>query len=157
GFEPVNNGFADRRLSHLAMPPRSRNGNDLAAYRQAIRGYSLRHLLRSALDYSTRALLPAPRGRLRDNISWRFFFPHSLPPTRKALSYALPIKALHLSPCHWLSGDGEVRVNDQRAVRQVNHGSIRCGTALERKPLGPRFDHDLSFAAQKEIKYAWQI
>ena len=22
GFEPGNNGFADRRLSHLAMPPR---------------------------------------------------------------------------------------------------------------------------------------
>ena len=25
GFEPGNNGFADRRLSHLAMPP-SRSG-----------------------------------------------------------------------------------------------------------------------------------
>ena len=24
GFEPVNNGFADRCLSHLAMPPRNR-------------------------------------------------------------------------------------------------------------------------------------
>jgi hypothetical protein len=23
GFEPVNNGFADRCLSHLAMPPKS--------------------------------------------------------------------------------------------------------------------------------------
>jgi hypothetical protein len=25
GFEPGNNGFADRRLSHLAMPPRRVN------------------------------------------------------------------------------------------------------------------------------------
>ena len=25
GFEPGNNGFADRRLSHLAMPPPASN------------------------------------------------------------------------------------------------------------------------------------
>ena len=27
GFEPVNNGFADRCLSHLAMPPFNGAGN----------------------------------------------------------------------------------------------------------------------------------
>jgi hypothetical protein len=28
GFEPMNNGFADRCLSHLAMPPIQRNRNN---------------------------------------------------------------------------------------------------------------------------------
>ncbi len=29
GFEPGNNGFADRRLSHLATPPRNDSFNNI--------------------------------------------------------------------------------------------------------------------------------